>query len=702
MPQYQGVWTLEQQAQAQSNQQWVTDPNFKNTTLLLQADGTGSGSQNNTFLDGSTNNFFVTRYGNTTQGSFSPFSQAPGYWGNYFTSAGLSIPYAAALQLENTNWTIEGYFNLSSASAEFCVMGASNGGGGVPKYFMGGNWSTSFTYNANRATFFTYTGGDRWIDVPYAWEIGKWYHMAAVYTSSNTTITLYINGVNVGSMAYGIGNVTGNVLIGRNGENGGPINGYISNFRYIVGTSLYTSNFTPSTTPLTAITNTQILTCQSNSFIDNSGNSRAVSIAAGTPSVQAFGPFAPALQWTPDVVGGSGYFDGTGDYLTFAPGASFAFGTGDFTIEQWFYAPSTLPTYAYLIDARNSGQTANWATGFNLNNTGTGQFTFFDGVSGTAYNESSVSYKPAAWNHCVVVRSGTTFSMFMNGARVYTTTNSTNFSTSSTLSYIGRGQATGSEFYFPGYMASLRIVKGTAVYSPSSTTLTVPTAPVTAITNTSLLLNMTNAGIYDGKMNTSWETTNNVQVSTSVVKYGSGSMYFDGTANQRLLPSQSYPQFTYGTGDFTIECWIYVIGKNATSAAGIYDGRPGVNGTYPSWWVDFGGYGVGSATAPRLVWYADSAVFMSSGVISMGAWNHIAFSRANGVSRMYINGVISGSPTADTKNYLGGGSAGNFRPVIGSSDGGDSLYGYFDDFRISRFARYIANFTPPQQALPRQ
>jgi hypothetical protein len=60
MPQYQGVWTLEQQAQALTNQQWVTDPNFKNTTLLLQADGTGSGSQNQTFLDGSTNNFFIT------------------------------------------------------------------------------------------------------------------------------------------------------------------------------------------------------------------------------------------------------------------------------------------------------------------------------------------------------------------------------------------------------------------------------------------------------------------------------------------------------------------------------------------------------------------------------------------------------------------------------------------------------------------
>jgi hypothetical protein len=69
---------------------------------------------------------------------------------------------------------------------------------------------------------------------------------------------------------------------------------------------------------------------------------------------------------------------------------------------------------------------------------------------------------------------------------------------------------------------------------------------------------------------------------------------------------------------------------------------------------------------------------------------------------MFINGALACTPTTDTKNYGSGGSAGNYRPTIGATDGGDSLYGYIDDFRISRFARYIANFTPPQQALPRQ
>ena len=49
-----------------------TDPNFNQTVLLLHGDGT-NGAQNNTFLDSSTNNFTITRNGNTTQGTFSPF-----------------------------------------------------------------------------------------------------------------------------------------------------------------------------------------------------------------------------------------------------------------------------------------------------------------------------------------------------------------------------------------------------------------------------------------------------------------------------------------------------------------------------------------------------------------------------------------------------------------------------------------------------
>ena len=49
-----------------------SDPYYEYVTLLLTGDGT-NGAQNNTFLDSSSNAFTITRNGNTTQGSFSPY-----------------------------------------------------------------------------------------------------------------------------------------------------------------------------------------------------------------------------------------------------------------------------------------------------------------------------------------------------------------------------------------------------------------------------------------------------------------------------------------------------------------------------------------------------------------------------------------------------------------------------------------------------
>ena len=84
-----GVWTQAQTAPYASRNVWMRDQYWPNTTLLLQGNGT-NGAQNNTFLDSSTNNFTITRNGNTTQGSFTPY-QANGYWSNYFDGSSSEI-----------------------------------------------------------------------------------------------------------------------------------------------------------------------------------------------------------------------------------------------------------------------------------------------------------------------------------------------------------------------------------------------------------------------------------------------------------------------------------------------------------------------------------------------------------------------------------------------------------------------------------
>src|SRR6185503_4001981 len=105
------------------------------------------------------------------------------------------------------------------------------------------------------------------------------------------------------------------------------LNGYISNLRVVNGTAVYTAAFTPSTSPLTAITNTVLLTCQSNRFVDNS-TSAATFTPSGTITVQRFNPFGDnGTPYSPSPYGGSCWFDGSSGYLPASSGTSMAFGT---------------------------------------------------------------------------------------------------------------------------------------------------------------------------------------------------------------------------------------------------------------------------------------------------------------------------------------------------------------------------------------
>ena len=668
MPQYQGVWTLEQQAQAQSNQQWVTDPNFKNTTLLLQADGTGSGSQNQTFLDGSTNNFFITRNGNTTQGSFSPFSQAPGYWSAYNSGS------SSYCQLNNSNYSI----STGDFTIEFWMFITSD------------KSTTAFaTAPSNPNLTVAMTGGSAGARQPYLEYGGSgtsfgaftnylntWVHVAFVRSSG--TVTVYQNGVSVGtgSKSAAVGDTANLYLLRNSGDANQDLPGFISNFR-ICKAAVYTSTFTPNTTPFTTTsqgaTSCQLLTFQNNRFIDNSVN--ASTVTPTVTSVQAFGPFAPALQWTPDVVGGSGYFDGTGDYLAVADTTSLEPGTGDFCFETWVYHTSasdgsSFDTYTF----QTSGGL------FVYRNLSNKIQVDSDGVVAILTSASNVPFN--SWTHIAVTRSGTTLRIFINGVVDASVTNSTNIAGSGNITYGGRSDGS----ILDGYMSSTRFVKGSPVYT---TTFTPPTAPLTAISGTSLLLNYTNAGIYDGKMGCVVETVSTAQVSTNPVKYGTGSIKFNGSTDRLTIRRSDL--FDFGTGDFTIESWI-LFNSVSTIQAFATNYLNSTTGWGWQWRSDTGAWNFG---------YGDTGLISYTNTPVVGTWIHSAVCRSNNVLRMFVNGVLVSTVTNSTN--MSGTTTDLTLGVNPFSGGVQYFNGYLDDFRITKgVGRYTATFTPPQQALPRQ
>jgi hypothetical protein len=103
--------------------------------------------------------------------------------------------------------------------------------------------------------------------------------------------TLYINGISRGTLtsSISIGPQIGSMTFGTWGLNGGDrFRGYVSNFRLVNGTAVYTSNFTPPTSPLTAIPNTQVLL---QGLVDRSPNAFTVTSTGSVTLSTSVSPF---------------------------------------------------------------------------------------------------------------------------------------------------------------------------------------------------------------------------------------------------------------------------------------------------------------------------------------------------------------------------------------------------------------------------
>jgi hypothetical protein len=646
------------------------DDKFNYVTMLLHGDGT-NGAQNNTFLDSSTNNFTITRNGNTTQGSFSPYGSN---WSNYIGSGNkLDGPTNSAFAFGTGDFTISAWvFIANGTSAQIIWTNQTTSSANAPNlgFFILNNKvcinNTNTAHSESTGTIANNT----------------WAYVGV--TRASGTYTFYINGSASGTTSsIGTDDITENACRIGYGNYGSGFNfdGYISNLRIIKGSAV-----TPTvpTTPLTAISGTSLLTCQSNRFVDNSSNAFAIT-ATGSPSVQRFNPFGTSTAYSTSVIGGSGYFDGSGDYLSIANQTALHLGGGDFSIECWTYLTSTSgaqrpisqndSNYEFAFYIANGGG----ITAYSFQSSGTQNF----GISGG-------TLVTGQWYHLACTRTGSTVAFFVNGVRQGTATFSGTVDSQTAGWDIGAiGAGTDPQ---KGYITDARLVFGSNPYGVG-TTLTLPTAPITAITNTQLLTNFTNAGILDNAMMNDLETVGNAQISTSVVKYGTGSLAFDGTGDRLTAPAS--PNIAFGTGDFTVEAWIYT--NTLSGERGFLQTSDTAGGLKTSYTTGIVILLDASPNFGRVITNVGGTnVTSGSTYIATNTWYHVALTRASGSVRLFINGTLVGGPTTITTDLTGQ------NICVGGYYNTSYLWnGYIDDLRITKgYARYTANFTPPTAALP--
>jgi hypothetical protein len=166
-------------------------------------------------------------------------------------------------------------------------------------------------------------------------------------------------------------------------------------------------------------------------------------------------------------------------------------------------------------------------------------------------------------------------------------------------------------------------------------------------------------------------------ITTTGPKFGSGCLTLDGTGDYIQTPANSL--FALGTGDFTIECWVYVNSGNTN--AGLFT---------------FGGTSSGLAVAIYLGnWYVTSSGSggTNMGAVTTGAWQHLALCRSGSDLRLFIDGTQLGSTLSSSTNFTD-----NQLKIGYYYTSSYAINAKVDEFRLTLAARYTAAFTPDAQA----
>jgi len=160
-------------------------------------------------------------------------------------------------------------------------------------------------------------------------------------------------------------------------------------------------------------------------------------------------------------------------------------------------------------------------------------------------------------------------------------------------------------------------------------------------------------------------------------------LYFDG--NSKIQPLSGGTDFSFGIDDFTIEGWICPTRNNGTSQC-FYDTR------YQGWWDGYYHPLLYLRSGLYLTYHDGYGDVIDGDYIPLNTWNHIAVSRKDNQTRLFLNGIQTGGTASDTRNYI----SEIDHPLIGGSFDNYNFQGFIEYFKVTKgIGKYTTNFIPP-------
>ena len=246
---------------------------------------------------------------------------------------------------------------------------------------------------------------------------------------------------------------------------GGTLN--VTTFTHIAGTVNVTANTVLATVAYNFISGTLNLdnNLTTSTFINNSSYPKSI-IGSGT--IYTLTGSGSAV-WSSTSTGSVNFIASTSQYLLSSSNAALTMGTGDFTVECWWYQSVDNVDRGFI-----STIAANSALGVQL----AGNYAYIGSNSGGITLSWTLPLNQ--WNHVALVRISGTARAYVNGVLAGSSADTQNL----TGTQVAIGTSYTNNFSYPvaGKISNVRIVKGIGIYTGN---FTVPTKPLLPIQNSS-------------------------------------------------------------------------------------------------------------------------------------------------------------------------------------------------------------------------